>query len=160
MEGGDGVSKRVGDERVGDAQRNHVIELLAQALGEGYLDLTEYERRLVEATAATTSGELVAQLAELPRRFDWDPGTPVVGSSVADRSRARRTSAALVMAVASLPFAACYGAGAVPAVAAIALAGPGRRVPDQRGRALAAIVIGLVGVVGSVLSVVLLLVVG
>ncbi|MFV2084667.1 DUF1707 SHOCT-like domain-containing protein [Micromonospora sp. LOL_021] len=160
MEGGDGVNERAGDERVGDAQRNYVVELLARALGEGYLDLTEYERRLVEATAATTSGELAAQLTDLPRRFHWDPRTPVVGSSVADRAWAGRTSAALIMAVASLPFAACYGAGAVFAVAAIVLAGPGRRVPGQRARALAATVIGSVGVFGSVMSVVLLLVVG
>jgi len=165
VEGDYGVNKRAGaeragGERVGDAQRNHVVELLARALGEGYLDLAEYERRLVEATAATTSGELVVQLTDLPRRFHWDPRTPVVGSSVADRARIRRTTAALIIAVASLPFAACYGVGAVPAVAAIVLAGPGRRVPGQRAMALAATVVGLVGVVGSVLSIVLLLVVG
>lgn len=156
MQGSDGANGRVGDERVGDAQRNHVVELLNQALGEGYLDLPEYERRLVEATAAATSGQLVAQLTDLPRRFHWDPRAPVVRSPTTDR----RTSVALILAVASLPFAACYGVGAVAAVAAIVLAGPGRRSPGRRAKALAATAIGWVGVAGSFMSVVLLLVVG
>jgi hypothetical protein len=145
------------NERVGNAQRNQVVELLNEALGGGYLDLAEYERRLTDATAAQTTGDLVGQLADLPVRFHWDPRTPAVTvPAAADRSVATRTTLALVCAISALPLAACYGLGALPGLVAIALAGAGRRSPQQRAKALAATVIGVLAVALSVAVVVLL----
>jgi hypothetical protein len=63
-------------ERVGNTQRTHVINLLNKAVEEGYLDLYEYERRMITASSAATQGELVAQLWDLPAEFRWDPSRP------------------------------------------------------------------------------------
>lgn len=147
------------NERVGNAQRNQVVELLNEALGEGYLDLVEYERRLTGATAAQTTGELVTVLADLPRRFHWDPRTPVIASPAVDPAVATRTTLALVAAIVGLPLAACYGLGAIPGLVAIALAGAGRRAPQQRAKALAATAVGALAVAVSIAVVILLLVV-
>ena len=146
------------NERVGNAQRNQVVELLNEALGEGYLDLVEYERRLTGATAAQTTGELVTVLTDLPRRFHWDPRTPAVTQPAVDRTVATRTTLALVAAIVGLPLAACFGLGAIPGIVAVALAGAGRRAPQQRAKALAATAIGVLAVVLSIAMVFLLIV--
>ncbi|MFC6023320.1 DUF1707 and DUF4190 domain-containing protein [Plantactinospora solaniradicis] len=61
------------DERVGTAQRNTVLELLSQALEQGYLDLSEYEERMTSVHTARTVGDLVRPLVDLPSQFRWDP---------------------------------------------------------------------------------------
>lgn len=52
--------------RVSDAERDRVVELLTQAVGEGRLTLTEFEDRLSAVLAATTHSELVPFTADLP----------------------------------------------------------------------------------------------
>ncbi|MEJ7649941.1 MAG: DUF1707 domain-containing protein [Nakamurella sp.] len=52
--------------RVGNPERERAIALLNDALGDGYLDLTEFEERASVVYAARTRGELRAVLAHLP----------------------------------------------------------------------------------------------
>jgi hypothetical protein len=54
------------DTRAGDSDRAATAERLASALGEGRIDLTEFDRRTAAAAAATTVGELVPLTADLP----------------------------------------------------------------------------------------------
>lgn len=54
------------DLRVGDAEREHVVELLTRAQAEGRLDLFEYDERLRAGWGARTSGELARVTADLP----------------------------------------------------------------------------------------------
>lgn len=52
--------------RVGNPERERAIALLNDALGDGYLDLTEFEERASVVYAARTRGELREVLAQLP----------------------------------------------------------------------------------------------
>ncbi|MEU5882964.1 DUF1707 domain-containing protein [Spirillospora sp. NPDC047279] len=52
--------------RAGDADRNAVIERLGDALAEGALDTTEYDRRLERAATAVTMGDLAPLTGDLP----------------------------------------------------------------------------------------------
>jgi hypothetical protein len=52
--------------RAGDSDRAATAARLASALGEGRIDLAEFDRRTTEAAAATTVGELVPLTADLP----------------------------------------------------------------------------------------------
>lgn len=52
--------------RVGDAERDITVRRLQLAVREGRLDLTELDRRLVQAYSATTYTELAAVTADLP----------------------------------------------------------------------------------------------
>lgn len=52
--------------RVGDRDRNLTATRLGQALAQGYLDMTEYERRVGSAFAAQSRGDLDALLTDLP----------------------------------------------------------------------------------------------
>lgn len=54
------------DVRVSDAERNTVVELLNQAVGEGRLTLTEFEQRLDGVLAAVTRTDLASYTADLP----------------------------------------------------------------------------------------------
>ena len=54
--------------RVGDRDREATATRLGQALAQGYLDMTEYERRVGSAFAAHTRADLDALLADLPVR--------------------------------------------------------------------------------------------
>ncbi|MDG4766085.1 DUF1707 domain-containing protein [Solwaraspora sp. WMMD406] len=147
--------------RVGNQQRDQVVALLNEALGEGYLDLAEYERRLTTVVSARTAGELVDQLSDLPPRFHWDASGPVPAiSPTTDPAVATRTTVALVLAIVALPIAACYGLGALGSVVAIGLSRSGRASADQRGKAMMATLLGLCGVVLSVVALILLIVVG
>src|SRR6185436_5525629 len=103
------------DERVGDAQRTAALDLLTQAVEEGFLDLPEYEQRMVIVTSARVSSELVSQLGDLPARFRWDPRRalplPRPGPAM-PMSRATRqmlSTMALVLGSLSIPAAICYG---------------------------------------------------
>ena len=53
--------------RVSDAERDKVVELLTQAVGEGRLTLEEFEERLSGVLAATTHAELAPFTADLPQ---------------------------------------------------------------------------------------------
>jgi hypothetical protein len=52
--------------RVGDHDRQSTADLLSQALGQGYLDLAEYDNRVREAFAAHSAEELHRTVADLP----------------------------------------------------------------------------------------------
>ncbi|GAB2947649.1 DUF1707 domain-containing protein [Micromonospora polyrhachis] len=52
--------------RVSDREREHIIELLGTATGEGRLTLDEYEDRVTLAHAARTRGELARLTHDLP----------------------------------------------------------------------------------------------
>jgi hypothetical protein len=52
--------------RIGDHDRQTTADLLSQALGQGYFDLTEYETRVQAAFAAKTAEELHRVVADLP----------------------------------------------------------------------------------------------
>lgn len=52
--------------RVGDHDREDTANILGQALAQGYLDMTEYERRLQATFAAHTAAELRPLAADLP----------------------------------------------------------------------------------------------
>ncbi|GAA4606186.1 hypothetical protein BJY16_005698 [Actinoplanes octamycinicus] len=54
------------DTRAADADRAATAARLAAALGEGRIDLAEFDRRTAVAAAATTVGELASLAADLP----------------------------------------------------------------------------------------------
>ena len=61
-----------GGYRVGDADRNGVVELLKEAHAAGYLSLEETDERLGAALNARTRGELDRLVADLPP--EWRAG--------------------------------------------------------------------------------------
>lgn len=54
------------DVRVTDFQRQEAADRLVRALGDGSLDLVDFDVRVAAAWAATTRGELTELLADLP----------------------------------------------------------------------------------------------
>jgi hypothetical protein len=62
--------------RVSDAERQHVVDLLNRAVGQGMLSLDDFTERTDAALRAQTRGELNGVLIDLP-------GLTVVGSAVA-----------------------------------------------------------------------------
>lgn len=74
METGGTVPSRAPAERVGDAERNHVVSLLSEHCTAGRLTLDEFSERVGAALAARTHGELEATLTDLPR-IPPAPGT-------------------------------------------------------------------------------------
>lgn len=80
--------------RVGDHDREDTANLLGQALAQGYLDMTEYERRLQATFAAHTAEELGRLVNDLPvpRLRRTDP------RRVAARRNAARLSVRLHLA--------------------------------------------------------------
>ncbi|WP_367135233.1 DUF1707 domain-containing protein [Saccharothrix sp. HUAS TT1] len=52
--------------RIGDAERQHALELLGTHLGEGRLTVDEYGDRSARVTTAKTRGDLLALFADLP----------------------------------------------------------------------------------------------
>lgn len=57
------------DERASDTEREHVIDLLQRAVGQGILDLDEFGERTDAVLAATGRAELNAVLRDLPDRL-------------------------------------------------------------------------------------------
>ena len=76
---------------VGDRDRENTANVLGQALAQGYLDITEYERRVQAGFAAHTAEELRQLVTDLPvarlRRSD-----PSRAAARSDSSRARSSS--------------------------------------------------------------------
>jgi uncharacterized protein DUF1707 len=67
--------------RVSDAEREHVLALLQDALGRGMLSLDEFEERSGRALEARRRAELNSLLIDLPVRHssaDGDPARPAV----------------------------------------------------------------------------------
>lgn len=52
--------------RIGDTERNVVVQRLQTALGEGRLDIGEFDERLAQVYAARTFGDLQPITADLP----------------------------------------------------------------------------------------------
>jgi hypothetical protein len=52
--------------RIGNVERDQVVEQLNAALNEGRLELVEYDDRVRQVYAAKTAGELVPITADLP----------------------------------------------------------------------------------------------
>lgn len=61
------------DARASDAEREHVIDLLQRAVGQGMLDLDEFSLRTDAVLAATGRTELNAVLHDLPDRLVDQP---------------------------------------------------------------------------------------
>ncbi|MER5264595.1 DUF1707 domain-containing protein [Actinosynnema sp. NPDC002837] len=54
------------DIRIGDAEREHALELLGTHLGEGRLSVDEYGDRSARVATAKTRGDLYALFGDLP----------------------------------------------------------------------------------------------
>ncbi|MEV4622618.1 DUF1707 domain-containing protein [Asanoa sp. NPDC049573] len=138
------------NERVGTAQRTHVVNLLTGALEQGYLDLAEYEHRMAGANEAKWLGELLAQLADLPPQFRWDPQQQPIVQQGPDVGLGRPSVvAALIVGGLSIPLSCCFGVGGVAGIAAILLSIRGLRQPETRALAALALAAGTVGVLLS-----------
>jgi hypothetical protein len=142
----------MGEERVGNAQRGAVLDLLGRALEEGYLDLDEYEARLQRVTEGKTVAALHAQVADLPPQFRWDHNGSIPKSR---QERAKESANAMAVAsialgVAAIPTSLCFGAGAIPGIAALFFARRALRQEDGRGKAITGLVLGIVGTALSI----------
>lgn len=62
--------------RIGNPERDVVVERLTAALNEGRLDLVEYDDRVRQVYAARTAGELVPITADLPAPVPAPPPPP------------------------------------------------------------------------------------
>ncbi|MEV8518007.1 DUF1707 domain-containing protein [Dactylosporangium sp. NPDC051484] len=153
------------NERVGNAQRTHVLDLLSKAVQEGYIDLSEFDQRMNIVTSAKTAHELLGQLTDLPARFHWDPRTsplpsapmtaPVTALTTAPHNNARTTTiASLTLAIASIPLALCFGIGGLFGIAAVVLSLPGLRNANEHGKAMTGLVFGCLGIVSSIVMVI------
>ena len=63
--------------RVGDAERQAVVDQLRTHLGAGRLELDEFEDRTAQALAARTVGDLVPLTADLPAVRTSTKGPPI-----------------------------------------------------------------------------------
>jgi hypothetical protein len=142
------------DERVGTVHRTVVLDLLSQAVAEGYLDLNEYEQRMTVVTSAKTASVLMGQLSDLPPQFRWDPRRQQVAvrpprpGPRTDNTQAM-SGAALILGIVSIPMAMCFGVGAAFGIAAVVLSLPGVRATNGWGLALAGRILGICGIVLS-----------
>jgi hypothetical protein len=59
---------RAADQRVSDAERDEVVELLRQASGEGRIGHDELDERVARALSARTYRELNATIDDIPRQ--------------------------------------------------------------------------------------------
>lgn len=141
-----------GHERVGTAQRTIVLELLSKAVGEGYLDLDEYEARVVRVTEGRTVAALLVVVADLPAHLRWDPAQSMPRSRH-DRQResaATYALAGLALGAASLPLSLCFGAGGIAGVIAVVFARMGMQHEESRSKAVTGLVLGIVGIAVSI----------
>lgn len=146
-------------ERVGTVQRTQVLDLLSKALEEGYLELAEFEQRMTVVTAAKTVGELMDQVADLPPQFRWEPKGAVrpVPASTSGGSTQTSSLASLILAIVSIPLAPCFGIGAIFGIAAVVLSRPGLRTKSDYGKALTGLVVGCLGIAGSIVMLLILI---
>jgi Domain of unknown function (DUF1707) len=137
-------------ERVGNAQRTVVLELLSSALEQGYLDLYEYEVRLTRVTESKVVGDLYAQVADLPEQFRWDPQQPLPKSRQEKRQESADTMGlvSLVLGAASIPTSMCF-IGGILAVPGVFLSIHALKHGSDRTKARIGLVLSLVGLVMS-----------
>jgi hypothetical protein len=88
--------------RAGDADRQAAADRLRAAHDEGRLDLHEYDRRLADAYAAVTFGDLERLFTDLPMRSS--PPVPAYSVSSA-AGAARAAGASVVRSPAGFPLA-------------------------------------------------------
>jgi Domain of unknown function (DUF1707) len=140
------------DERIGNAHRAAVLEVIGRALAEGYVDLGEYETRMAAVTEAKTLRVLLAQVADLPPHLRWNPswGFPRSQEDLAREAARKSALTALILGAVSLPASLFLGAGLVLGPIAITMARKGLTEPDCRTQALAGTVFGLLGVLASI----------
>jgi len=163
-------------QRVGNAERGAVLELLSRALGEGYLELDEYDNRITAVHGARTVGDLMGQVADLPPAFRWPPQPspavvapmpgpaagpvavpyPVPGGAFAPQSAPAPVGGAVhgmaiasaVLGSISLVSAFCSGIGFFPGFAAMLLAVRPLRAGDNTARV--GMILGMVGILLSI----------
>jgi DUF1707 SHOCT-like domain len=144
------------DERIGNAQRTRVLELLGKATEEGYLSLDEYDQRAVAVTTARMRSELLAVVWDLPAQFRWDPRTtPPRLAPAKGPDRQAFATAALALGLASIPLAPCL-LGGLLGLAAVLCSIPGSRGGAGSGRAVIGRILGLVGVAAAVVVLILI----
>ena len=68
--------------RIGDREREQAVALLHDAVGGGYLDISEFEERSGTVYSAKTRGELRAALADLPMAAAFFPPAAAVSTGV------------------------------------------------------------------------------
>jgi hypothetical protein len=138
------------DERVGNAQRGQVNEILSRALAEGYISLDEYEQRIQVVNNAKLASELMSQLRDLPQQFQWSPRMappPPPGTTPVNEDNARSFAiASLITGVASIPIGLCM-VGGLLGIVAIVLSFPGAKSSTNRPFAIAGRVLGIVSIV-------------
>ncbi|MET9300083.1 DUF1707 domain-containing protein [Micromonospora aurantiaca] len=142
------------NERIGTAQRLAALEGLSKALEDGYLDLAEYEQRMMAVQSARTVNDLIAQVVDLPAQFQWNPHqmvtrqmTPPLGSGQSPKN----APLALGLGIASVPVSMCLGFGLVLGCIAIFLGRRGIKDGENYSYSLVGIVLGIAGVVLSLL---------
>ncbi|BCJ28022.1 hypothetical protein Asera_21300 [Actinocatenispora sera] len=84
LQRGEGAAVDRQDMRVSDAERQEVAERLRTALGEGRLELDEYDQRVQSAYQAKTYRDLVPLTADLP---DVPMPMPPVQARVREQQR-------------------------------------------------------------------------
>lgn len=146
------VIDELGHERIGNAQRATVHDLLSRAVAEGYLDFDEYDARVARVAEGKTISTLYAQVADLPPQFHWDPFQPVPkGRQDQERSSYDALAiASLALGVAAIPTSLCFGAGGIAGVAALFFARRGLRSDTGRTKALIGLVLGILGIALSI----------
>ncbi len=91
------------DVRVGDDERQAVVDQLRVHLGAGRLELDEFEERAAQALAARTVGDLVPLTADLPVVRSRQKGPPIRQQSpLTAWDKALRLHAVLAGAIALL----------------------------------------------------------
>ncbi|MCW2504574.1 MAG: hypothetical protein JWO79_2858 [Actinomycetia bacterium] len=73
--------RREQDLRIGNPEREAVVQRLSEALSEGRIELAEYDDRVQQVYAAKTQAELMPVTADLPA----PPPPPVPPTSLASR---------------------------------------------------------------------------
>lgn len=144
-----------GRERVGTAQRTVVLESLSRAVGEGYLDLDEYEVRVARVTESKTVAQLYATVADLPPQFRWDPNRAPRNPEARARETVRSMAvAALALGATSIPLSLCFGAGGIAGVIGLVFARIGMADEESRSKAVIGLVLSIVGIALSLAVVV------
>jgi hypothetical protein len=134
--------------RAGDADRDHVAEVLGAAYSEGRLSRDEYDDRLDQAMSARTFADLDALMSDLP----------AAQPAVADRAMVRPTASANGLATASVAFGlAQFIFGPLATIPAIVLGHMARsqikRTGEQgAGLALAGLALGWGAVVLGIIA--------
>ncbi|WP_447004310.1 DUF1707 SHOCT-like domain-containing protein [Saccharothrix isguenensis] len=96
------------DIRIGDAEREHALELLGTHLGEGRLTVDEFGERSARVATAKTRGDLYTLFGDLPApRPSFTRVEPEV-RPVGSVQRDPRLNGAVVMAVAFVSFALLF----------------------------------------------------